>query len=246
MRISVTFGEFHRCVGCDSPTDVALREAAEEPSVPGITIDWAELEMAFEHHDGRLRSALDRRTGRIHSWPAEEPPTSAAELVNIDGLPARDQYRIMERFIETVTHPPLRDALLQSIVGKGAFRRFKDALGRYPDERKRWFSFRDALLHRHVLDWLKLHRIELTEMPAWNLEPPMVPAPVLDAAAVHPVAGASTDFQALRGYLLSWARNHGDEHHFLFGPAAFEQLAVDLGRAFVVLPNEVVTESDQH
>jgi hypothetical protein len=203
--------------------------------VPGITIDWAELEMAFEHHDSRVRAALERSSGRILHWAADEtPPFEAHLLAMIDGLPARDQYRIMERFIETVIHPPLREALLQSIVGKGAFRRFKDALGRYPDERKRWFSFRDAWLHRHILEWLKLHRLELTEMPAWNLDPPMVPSlPATDAPVVA-ATSTPTDHDALRAYLLLWARNHGDEHHFLFGPAAFEQLAVDLGRAFVV------------
>ena len=41
----------------------------------------------------------------------------------------------MERFVAGVTEPVLRERLIISIDGKGAFRRFKDALLNYPVER---------------------------------------------------------------------------------------------------------------
>ena len=178
-----------------------------------------------------------------------------ARFVRVDAVPSREQYRMMERFIATVTHPALKDALQDAIVGKGAFRRFKDAVGRHPEERKRWFAFRDALLHRHILDWLKDARIELQEMPAWNLEPPMTPAP--ESSPTTPLASAEgapivdvepdrapdapadrgherNDAEALRSYLLAWARAHGEEYRYLFGPAAFARLASDLSQEFIV------------
>jgi hypothetical protein len=208
--------------------------------VRGITIAWDELELAFEHQDPASRTALHRSTGEIMTWPSSMlPPVPVDELAPIEGLPARDQYRIMERFIDTVPEGALRTALQASIVGKGAFRRFKDALLPFPDERKRWFSFRDALFHRHILDWLKFHRIMLVEVPAWNLEVPLhstLPSqPATTTTAGPTVQQASkVSHQELRDYLHAWALRHGAEHSFLFGPAAFAQLANDISHHFHV------------
>ena len=56
----------------------------------------------------------------------------------------------MERFVGSVVDEPLRERLIISIDGKGAFRRFKDVLLAYPAERERWFSYRAELLHWHI------------------------------------------------------------------------------------------------
>jgi len=143
----------------------------------------------------------------------------------------------MERFIETVQHESLRQKLADSIVGKGAFRRFKDVIGRSPEERKRWFAFRDVLLHQHILGWLKTHRIELQEMPDWTLDLPEAGAPEAVEEESEPIAapppGAEPkDTQELNEYLQAWARSHGEEYRFLFGPAAFERLALDMCQEF--------------
>ena len=215
----------------------------------GLIIDWNELEMAFESHAPDQRCFLDRTTGALlHDGDAARAEVDPGRFVRVEPVPSREQYRMMERFIATVTNTALKEALQDAIVGKGAFRRFKDALSRTPDERKRWFAFRDALLHLHILEWLKAARIELQEMPAWNLEPPMTPSPESstastsapsaegEAVAAVPVVvdadRAVTD--ALRTYLLSWARSHGEEYRYLFGPAAFARLADDLTHEFII------------
>jgi hypothetical protein len=215
--------------------------------MPGLIIDWEALELAFESHVPEQRCFLDRTTGALlHDADAGVVDANPGRFVRVEPVPSREQYRMMERFIATVTNTGLKDALQDAIVGKGAFRRFKDALGRYPDERKRWFAFRDALLHLHILEWLKAARIELQEMPAWNLEPPMTPSPEsssippLASAEGEPVAAAAvvdvdrTETDALRTYLLSWARSHGEEYRYLFGPAAFARLADDLTHEFII------------
>ena len=61
----------------------------------------------------------------------------------------------MEAFIETVPRQHLQELLQVAIQGKGAFRRFKDVLGAYPQERERWFQFHDERLRQRVLDWLE-------------------------------------------------------------------------------------------
>jgi hypothetical protein len=222
--------------------------------MPGLVIDWIALELAFESHVPDQRVYLDRTSGKLlHDGEDGLGDADPTRFVRVEPVPSREQYRMMERFIATVTNGALKDALQDAIVGKGAFRRFKDALGRTPDERKRWFAFRDALLHLHILDWLKAARIELQEMPAWNLEPPMTPSPESSsslpmstegepvgaaagggggAAALVEPERAETD--ALRTYLLAWARAHGEEYRYLFGPAAFARLADDLTHEFMI------------
>lgn len=203
--------------------------------MPGLVIDWMALETAFESHDPTHRAWLDTTTGAIHT--ADTP--SGPQWLRVDAIPSREQYRMMERFIATVTNPALKEALQDAIVGKGAFRRFKDAVTRFPDERKRWFAFRDALLHRFILDWLKAHKLELQEIPAWNLDPPMTPSPepspeAAPLAALPPERLERADLDHLRGYLQAWARAHGEEYRYLFGPAAFDRLAGDLGQEFII------------
>ncbi|MBM4282520.1 MAG: hypothetical protein FJ137_17795 [Deltaproteobacteria bacterium] len=217
--------------------------------MPGLIIDWTALELAFESHVPDQRCFLERSTGALrHDGDPELGDADPTRFVRVEAVPSREQYRMMERFIATVTHQALKDALQDAIVGKGAFRRFKDAVGRHPEERKRWFAFRDALLRRFILDWLKTARIELQEMPDWNLEPPMTPSPEATASSLQsgegePVTGAPApavvegdrgDPGALRTYLLAWARAHGEEYRYLFGPAAFARLADDLGHEFII------------
>jgi hypothetical protein len=222
--------------------------------MPGIAIEWTGLEAAFESHAPDVRTYLDKKTGELVvaaslDDAAQKRGRDGKDLVEIEPVPSREQYRMMERFIETVTHAQLKERLKDSIVGKGAFRRFKDVLGRFPEERKRWFAFRDVLLHRYILDWLKAQRVEITEMPAWTLDLPSTPSPNVvegeeDVDATDPGIAAATrsaekidekhEAEELRGYLLAWARAHAEEYHYLFGPAAFERLAADMAQEFTV------------
>lgn len=208
----------------------------------GIQIDWTGLEAAFENHAPDVRAYLDRETGEVVLVTERTEDAAAARVqarpedhIRVEPVPSREQYRMMEQFIDTVTLEPLKEQLKDSIVGKGAFRRFKDAVGRYPEERKRWFIFRDALLHGYILEWLKQQRIELTAMPDWSLELPE-PAPASEIAVEAPLPpapeGEKQDPQELGDYLHAWARAHGEEYQYLYGPAAFERLAEDMCQEF--------------
>lgn len=78
-------------------------------------------------------------------------------------IPKQDSsegYREMEDFIETVEDHHLRELLEVAIQGRGAFRRFKDVLYRYPDAEANWFRFRDAREQRRLLEWLASKDIE--------------------------------------------------------------------------------------
>jgi hypothetical protein len=203
----------------------------------GIRIDWAALEHAFENHAPDVRSYLDRENGEVvvvsGSEGAAEVHANPDRFIFVEPVPSREQYRMMERFIETVPFPALQEQLRDAIVGKGAFRRFKDAVGRHPEERKRWFAFRDVLLHQYVLEWLQLQRLTLAEMPDWTLELPSAEQPEATAPA-REVAPDRQELRELKAYLQSWARSHGEEYRYLFGPGSFDRLAEDMFHEFNV------------
>lgn len=73
---------------------------------------------------------------------------------------SREGYHDMEDFIGTVRNERLREKLEVAIQGQGAFRRFKDVLASAPDERERWFAFKDERVRRRVLEWLEAEGIE--------------------------------------------------------------------------------------
>ena len=81
-------------------------------------------------------------------------------FVQVPPADSRDGYADMEAFIETVSQPRLQERLQTAIQGKGAFRRFKDVLESAPEERERWFEYRDKRLRQRVLDWLETEDIE--------------------------------------------------------------------------------------
>jgi Uncharacterised protein family (UPF0158) len=80
-------------------------------------------------------------------------------FVEIPPADSRAGYDDMEAFIETVSQQHLRELLQVAIRGKGAFRRFKDVLATYPQERERWFQFHDERLFQRALDWLETEGI---------------------------------------------------------------------------------------
>ena len=88
----------------------------------------------------------------------EQNADSAAEdpdkwlWVHCEG--SRDSYRDMERFIGTVRDPGRADRLEIAISGRGAFRRFKDVLGRWSGELERWYVFSAERQRGRARAWL--------------------------------------------------------------------------------------------
>jgi hypothetical protein len=82
--------------------------------------------------------------------------------IRVPQADSHEGYADMEAFIETVTHERLAERLSRAThsEGRGAFRRFKDVLLDYPDERERWFAFRDARQRERVVQWLRDEGIE--------------------------------------------------------------------------------------
>ena len=92
-----------------------------------------------DEESSKLRDKIDEQPDRYERIPKVE---------------SREGYEDMEDFIATVEDDHLAELLQLAIDGKGAFRRFKDVLARYPVERERWFRFRDERIEQRTLEWL--------------------------------------------------------------------------------------------
>ena len=68
---------------------------------------------------------------------------------------SHEGYEDMVDFIATVKDEHLAELLEVAINGKGAFRRFKDVLLNYPEERESWFRFKDDRMEERALEWIE-------------------------------------------------------------------------------------------
>jgi len=169
------------------------------------SIDWDALESAVERNAPDTDSFLDRESGQVVTVVAGDPEAplqkrriadNIVNFIRVEPASSREQYRWMERFVASVADGPLRDRLIISIDGKGAFRRFKDVLLAYPAERERWFSYRADLLHWHIHNWLLENDLAPQTPPPWGEAKPPPELPQVEGKPV--VHGGEAPGEALR------------------------------------------------
>jgi hypothetical protein len=68
------------------------------------------------------------------------------------------EWAIMERFARSVSDPAENDELLDALHGRGAFRRFKDALQRL-ELTEEWYRHREAALEEIAAEFLEANGI---------------------------------------------------------------------------------------
>ena len=181
-----------------------------------IPVDWEALEDAFENNAPEVHSYLHLGTGevlRVVDGIADPEMhariASDSDYVRVEPVSSREQYRWMERFIPMVENEELKQKLMRAIDGKGAFRRFKDVLMGYIQEREQWFVFRSERLRVFMEAWLAAHAFKPVPRPAYTPEvPPVKPTPVppsQDQLALRRGRGLET----LRKQLRDVAENLG-------------------------------------
>jgi hypothetical protein len=97
-------------------------------------------------------------------WQKDLLPKAQEVLASQDFIPLPGKFEIhewsiMERFARSVTDTAVSDELDAAVHGRGAFRRFKDAVQRLgiADE---WYRFREAALEEIAIEFLQAHGIE--------------------------------------------------------------------------------------
>lgn len=102
-------------------------------------------------------------------WQKDILPKAREVLASEDFLPLPGKFEIhewsiMERFARSVTDAAESEELDSALHGRGAFRRFKDAMQRLGivDE---WYRFRDAALEEIAVEFLEAHGIAYDREP---------------------------------------------------------------------------------
>lgn len=191
-------------------------------------IDLSELCHALEDHSGEAQWWFDLRTGELHMlldsmWDGQdvdddfEPPEG---LHRVEPISSSESYGDLEEFTARVRDLMARELLERAIAGRGAFRRFKDALAEFSELRSAWFRFHDVRTERRAIEWLRDEGLvddEAAERAIAARPDPDLPeiSGPFDAHAI--VQAVAADLRKLYGKRLrkvvlfgSWAR--GDAH----------------------------------
>ena len=143
-------------------TQLGVGPAAMPRALP---VDLEELAGILEGDPLSVGGRIDIRTGEV--WPqtaieyalesGEEDEDSADDperWLAVHGEGSREGYRDMELFIASVEDPGRAERLAIAIRGRGAFRRFKDELVRWPGELERWHAFSEERQRGRARSWL--------------------------------------------------------------------------------------------
>jgi len=154
----------------------------------GFPVKLSDIIEAVEFHTDKSSAYLNIKTGEIVTvtredfeaaenqdnldeypeWQHESIKT-AQEILDHEedfiGLPTKydvHEYQIMERFILSIKDREISDALYRAIKGKGAFRRFKDAVIRF-DIADEWYKYREDAIKQVAIDWCELNQIKFKD-----------------------------------------------------------------------------------
>jgi hypothetical protein len=103
----------------------------------------------------------------LPDWQQEE--YEAASLLSenrLIPLPTKwdvHEWEIMREFASAQEAGAVRDQLLSTVHGRGAFRSFKDLVQRH-GIRERWFEYRDQALREIAISWCQEHGLKYSEL----------------------------------------------------------------------------------
>ena len=132
------------------------------PLLRPLPVDLEELSTILEGDAVQGGGRIDLATGQV--WPrfaldyAEEVGEAEDEDPDrwlwVDCEGSRSAYQDMVWFIEELDDPNLADRLVRAISGRGAFRRFKNALSGRPELMTKWFAFSNDRQRGRARSWL--------------------------------------------------------------------------------------------
>ncbi|MHC4884518.1 MAG: UPF0158 family protein [Planctomycetota bacterium] len=119
------------------------------------------------------RMSLDTPEKDLPEWQRNSPDLAlarridAGEDIDDEFLALPDQfdvheYSIMERFAYDQDDDGVRNTLTRAIHGRGAFRRFKDAVHRIGIQ-DAWYAARDAAYRRVAVEWCQDNDVPFLE-----------------------------------------------------------------------------------
>jgi len=147
-----------------------------------LELDLEDISIIMDTDRWEHQAYLDTKTGEIIHIPIELDEDNIYDDEYISGLPewekemveevkgvyedeegryiiiperaSRDAYETMVEFTKTLDDPNISEKLFDALDGRGAFRRFKNVLSRYPKIEEQWYKYKDELEKQEVREWL--------------------------------------------------------------------------------------------
>ncbi len=156
-----------------------------------MKVKFDDLETALLSSSAEISNWVDRKTGRIifigdesvfgdvlgddeERKASREILILCGEIENDDKIEieenryvlitpphSSESFKVMEEFTLDLDEKELQTQLFSALGGYKPFRRFKDVLLDYPDERENWFAFESQKLREFIEDWAKSEQIEI-------------------------------------------------------------------------------------
>jgi hypothetical protein len=155
----------------DEDLDAALTTrlgAGPAPLLRSLPVDLDELVDVLEGDAAAGGGRIDLHTGEV--WPEsvfeygiesedegedeEEDFDDGERWLFVVSEGSRAGYRDMELFVAGVAEPDLADRMARALEGRGAFRRFRDELTRWPDLQDRWYVYSAERRRGRARAWL--------------------------------------------------------------------------------------------
>ena len=132
----------------------------------GKEIDKDMVEVAMEDSDLSNSYYLNLQTGEVafltygdENEELSEEIEGSDDYVPIERIPSHEAYQWMENFVADMVapkDPQAAEKLSIALMGKGAFRRFKDVLHTLDDKwEQAWYRWRDERLEEAMNKWLE-------------------------------------------------------------------------------------------
>lgn len=128
-----------------------------------LPVDLDELASVLEGDPVQGGGRTDLSTGDVWPQPAiehavevgdEDEDDDQGRWLCVTSEGSRAAYRDVERFIGSITDPDVSEQLDRTLVGRGAFRRFKDQLARWPELADQWYAFSEDRHRGRARAWL--------------------------------------------------------------------------------------------
>ena len=126
-----------------------------------IIVSLKDIVEALEIGTQTAENILDPATGEI-ILVTDDDELEIKEGIRLPNSYDINEWSLMEEFCYTIENVKQQEILLDSIRGKGAFQRFREALDRFvlKDE---WSSFRQSALQKIAREWLEENKIAYKE-----------------------------------------------------------------------------------
>ena len=155
----------------DWPGDFELAQEldrdADAKALTPLHVDLDELCDVLDQGHGVAAARIHFATGAI--WTAATIENSLDAGIDISDLDHDDRwlpvnpegsgeaFHDMGQFLQEISEPDLRQRIQRTLEGRGAFRRFRDALEHYPHLEDRWLGYRDDRRRGRARAWLAAH-----------------------------------------------------------------------------------------